>query len=102
MSSSTSPVGRFGLTVSAERSTTRPVNGTTLSSRSRVDRGEQRRRRVDHALGDAVMVAQIDEQQLAVVALAVHPARQPGRAAGVGGAERAAGMGAIGVHGEIP
>ena len=34
MTSSTSPVGRFGLTVSGERSTTLPVNDTTLSSRS--------------------------------------------------------------------
>ena len=98
MTSSTSPVARFGLTVSAERSTIRPVNDTTLSSRSPSTCGEQRRRDVDHALRDAVMVAQIDEQQLAVVALAVHPARQPGRGAGIRQAERAAGMGAIGVH----
>ena len=41
----------------------------------RVDRGEERRRHVDDALRDAVMIAQIDEQQLAVVALAVDPAR---------------------------
>ena len=34
MTSSTSPVGRFGLTVSAERLTIRPVTVTTLSSRS--------------------------------------------------------------------
>ena len=31
---------------------------------------------VDDALGDAVVVAQIDEQQVAVIALAVDPAGQ--------------------------
>jgi hypothetical protein len=44
------------------------------------------------------MVAQIDEEQPAMVALAVHPAREAGRLPGVFGAKRAAGMGAIGVH----
>ena len=38
-------------------------------------------------LGEAVMVAQVDEQQAAVVALAVHPAGQPGVGPGVAGAE---------------
>ena len=42
----------------------------------RVHRGEGRRVRLDHALGDAVMVAQIDEDQPAMVAPAVDPARQ--------------------------
>ena len=45
------------------------------------------------------MVAQVDEQQVAVVALAVDPAREAGRLAGIVGAQRAAGMGAIGMHG---
>ena len=44
----------------------------------RLDRLEQRRSSVDHALGDAVMVAQVDEQQIAVVALAVDPAGERG------------------------
>ena len=48
------------------------------------------------------MVAQIDEQELAVIALAVHPARQSGGDAGIREAERAAGMGTIGVHREFP
>ena len=56
----------------------------------------------EHALGDAVVVSQVDEQQAAVVALGVHPARKAGRTrpirAGVGGAQGAASMGAIGVH----
>ena len=53
----------------------------------------------EDALGDAVMVPQVDEQQAAVVALGMHPAREARFLAGVGGAEGATGMGAIGVHG---
>ena len=64
----------------------------------RVRRGERRRAGGEHALGDAVMVAQIDEQQAAVVALGVHPAGQAGRVPGIGGAQGATGMSAIGVH----
>ena len=56
----------------------------------------------EDALRHAVMVAQVDEQQAAVVALAVHPARQAGRLASVAGAERAAGVGAVGVHWRYP
>ena len=41
------------------------------------------------------MIAQVDEQQVAVVALAMHPARQPGRLADMCGAQLAAGMGAV-------
>ena len=44
------------------------------------------------------MVAQIDEQQPAMVALAVHPARQAHSLADMLGAKLAAMMGAIGVH----
>src|SRR5207248_7790032 len=40
----------------------------------------------------------IDEQELPVVPLAMHPARQPRRLAGVAKAQFATGMGAIGVH----
>ncbi len=49
-------------------------------------------------LGDAVMIAQIDEQDAAVIALAVDPAGQADGRADVGSAELAAVMGAIGVH----
>jgi hypothetical protein len=45
------------------------------------------------------MVPQIDEEQTAMVALAVHPSGKAGGLARVLGAERAAGMGAVGVHG---
>ena len=98
MTSSTSPVGRFGLTVSSRAPGDRAGNGDDAFQAQRSAPGEQRRRHVDHALRDAVMVAQIDEQQLAMVALAVHPAGQTRRLPGIGEAERAAGMGAIGMH----
>ena len=52
-----------------------------------------------HDLGDAVVVAQIDEQQLPVIALAVHPAGQAHRLADLVGAQLAAVVGAIGMHG---
>ncbi len=68
----------------------------------RVNLAKQSRRHVDHALGDAVVVAQIDEQELAVVALPVHPAREAGGDPGVRKAQRAAGVGTIGVHQRHP
>ena len=55
--------------------------------------------RVGHGLGQAVMVAEIDEQQPAVIAHAMHPARQPHGLADILFAQRAASMGAIVVHG---
>ena len=51
---------------------------------------------VDDDLGDPVAVAEVEEDQLAVVAAAVDPARQTGRDPGVGGPEGAAGMGPVG------
>jgi hypothetical protein len=50
----------------------------------RLELREQRARHVDHALGQAEIVAQIDEQKLAVVAFAVDPAGQAHGFAGVG------------------
>jgi hypothetical protein len=44
------------------------------------------------------MIAQVDEQQVAVVAPAVNPARKADGRADVGSAELAAMMGAIKVH----
>ena len=46
------------------------------------------------------MVAQVDEQQMAVVALAVHPARQADGFADIACAKVGAAVGAIGVHAE--
>ncbi len=64
----------------------------------RIGRGEGGRAGGKHALRDAVMIAQVDEQQTAVIALGMHPAREAGGLPGIGGAQRATGMGAIGVH----
>ena len=44
------------------------------------------------------MVAQVDEQQAAVVALAVDPAGEAGFMAGIGGAQGATVVGAVLVH----
>src|SRR5436305_2959963 len=44
------------------------------------------------------MVTQIDKQELPVIALPMHPARQPRGLSRIAEAQRAAGMGAISVH----
>jgi len=62
-----------------------------------LDGGKPRRLGVEHQLGQTVVVTQIDEQQAAVVALPVHPARQPDIRSGVRRPEGAAGVGTIGV-----
>ncbi len=49
-------------------------------------------------LGQAVVVAQVDEQHAAMVADAVHPARKARNAADIGAAQAAAGGGAITVQ----
>ena len=60
---------------------------------------EGRRIRVRDALRQAVMVAQVDEQQPAMVADAMAPAGQTNVLADVAVAERAAGVGAVTMHG---
>ncbi len=60
---------------------------------------EGRRIRVGHALRQAVMVAQIDEQHAAMVANPVAPARQPHGLVDIAVAERAAGVGPVTMHG---
>ena len=52
-------------------------------------------------LGQAVMIAQIDEQHPAMVALAVDPARQLDGRSDVARTERGAMVGTVGVHGGI-
>ena len=47
------------------------------------------------------MVAQVDEQHAAMVALAMHPAGQAHGRADIGFTKGAASMGAIGVHGVL-
>src|SRR5262249_34538297 len=60
---------------------------------------ERRRIRVGDALGQPVMVAQVDEQHTAVVADAMAPAGQADLFANVALAERAAGVGPVTMHG---
>ncbi len=60
---------------------------------------EGRRVRVGDHLGQAVVVAQVDEQEAAVVAHPVDPAGEADGLADVSGAERATGVGPVGVHG---
>ena len=59
---------------------------------------ERRAVRIGDHLGEPVMVAQVDEEDAAVIAHPVHPAGEPHLFADVGLAERAAGVGAITVH----
>ena len=54
---------------------------------------------VGNHLGQAVVVAQVDEQQAAVVAHAMHPARQARVGAHVGAAQRPAGVRSVAVQG---
>src|SRR5262249_23938836 len=62
---------------------------------------ERGRIRVGHHLGEAVVVAQVDEEHAAMVADAVDPAGEPHLAADVARAERAAGMGTVTVHWDL-
>ena len=64
----------------------------------RLSRFERRRVGVGHHLGDAVVVAEIDEQHAAMVADAMAPAGKAHLLADVACAQGAAGMGAIAVH----
>ncbi len=59
---------------------------------------ESLRIRVDHALSNAVMIAQIDEQHAAMIANAMAPAGKTNRLAGLRFARVAAAMGAVAVH----
>ena len=95
---SISPVGEVGIHRLGARATTAPLTVTTDSTRSRSSSLERRASVSRDDLGYSVMIAQVDEQHCAVVALTVDPARQADRLANVGGAQLGATMGAIGVH----
>ena len=62
------------------------------------DRRKGRAVAVGQKLGHAVMVAQIDKQDAAVIADPVHPTRQAHGFAGVGFVQRRTGMAAVSVH----
>ena len=78
------------------RATTLPVTVITLSVRTRLEPSVNTGlRAVDHDLGHAVVIAQVDEQQIAVVALALDPAGQAGLLADMLRPQLAAGMGSV-------
>ena len=81
------PVARFGFTASAARAVTMPVIVTTLSFFSRSIAAKAGPDTSGHDLGDAVMVAQVDEDQIAMVALLVDPARHADFPADIGRAQ---------------
>ena len=92
------PVGSFVFSVPGSRCATVPATvhhelGADPAGR-RVGLG--RVGLVDDDLGDPVPVAQVEEDQLAVVAPAVDPAGQPRGRAGVVEPQLAAGVGAVG------
>ena len=64
----------------------------------RLGKLERGRIGVDHALRHAVVVAQVDEEQAAVIAHAVHPARQARGGADMGFAQFPARVTAIAMH----
>src|SRR5262249_8291799 len=59
---------------------------------------EHRAGRVDHTLRQPVMVSDVDEHQIAVVALAVNPPRDPGNLAHMARAQLPAGMRPVRMH----
>ena len=63
-----------------------------------LDEAEEAAARVHDDLGDAVVVAQVHEEDAAVVAQAEHPAGEPDGLAGVLLAELVAGMRSVGMH----
>ena len=87
-----------GFSVPAGRLRTLPSKRTTNSERSFSACLKAGEFRIDHALRDPVVIAQIEEQHAAMVADAMAPARQADRLAVLGEAEGAAGVGAVAMH----
>ena len=90
-SSSISPVASSGLTLASSRRARVPVAVSTSSERRRVGAlvGLRRVLGVEHELQQAGAVAEVDEDQPAVVAPAVHPAGHAHLVAGAVGAQLA-------------
>ena len=70
------PVGSAGLMFSSVRAMTLPDTLMTLSSLTASAALNALEFGREHALRDAVVIAQVDEQQMAVIALAMDPAGQ--------------------------
>ena len=94
-SSSTCAGGEPGFTVAASRATTLPLTVITLSLRTASAVLKTGLETSTTHLGHAIVVAQVDEQQVAVVALALDPARQAGLLADMLGPQLAARMGSV-------
>ena len=66
----------FGFTVSGERASTCPRTAITYSARSRSASADERLVVAHDDLRDAVAIADVDEDERAEVANAMHPAEQ--------------------------
>ena len=84
---SISPVARFGLTFSGARSTISPSAETTCSERRSSATAKASPGGMDDELHEPGAVAQVDEDQTAVVAAAMDPAGHPHRVADARGAQ---------------
>jgi hypothetical protein len=74
------------------------VDGHHAFDAAGFEEGERGAVAVGHDLGDAVVVAQVDEQHAAMIALAMDPAREADILADMLAREGAAGVGTIRVH----
>ena len=76
------------------------IDGDDAFQLQGIEQAQRRAVLVRHHLGDAVMVAQVHEQDAAMVALAVDPARQANGVADVILGKLCASVGTVGVHGD--
>ena len=95
---STRPVGKLGVVGACRARRTLPSTRITHSERSVSAVLKAGLIRIGHDLRHAVMVAQVDEQQAAMVANPMAPAGQTDGLPDVGVAQRAASVGAIAMH----
>ena len=92
------PVGSFGFSVPGRRGATVPDGADDELGADALGVGVGARGvgLVDHDLGDPVAVAQVEEDELAVVAAAVDPAGEAGGDARIGRAQLAVRVRAVG------
>ncbi len=100
---SISPVGMLGFSSPAARRRTLPLTATTNSGRaaSALAMRVAGELLIEHDLGDAGAVAEVEEDEVAVVAAAVDPAHEDDVFAGLFGAEISAHVGAGEVAKEV-
>ena len=90
--------GQFGVHQISRAGLHLAVNADTELCAQIFNLGKHRTVGVAQYLRDPIMVAQVDEDHTAMVAAAMHPARQADRFANICGGQGGAGMAAIGVH----